>query len=384
MGGLTADEAREGLLRYGLNKLPAPPRPPWWARGARQLRSAIIYVLLFALAFDIAVWISEGTPGWPFESIAILAILVLNAVMGVWQEYRAEDALARLAELAAPRVWVVRDGHLVEIDATLLVPGDRVRIEAGDRIPADGILTGEQALQIDESMLTGEAVRVERSLGDAVSSGTLVVRGLGWIDVTRTGARSAMGRIASMLESVEEEPTPLERRLETFGRRVARWIGALVVVLTVVGVGVEGVDQLSEALLFAVAVAVAAIPEGLPAVLTLTLALGTERMSGRKAVVRKLSAVEALGSVTVIATDKTGTLTENTMTVSELDATDPERALRAMVLAADAEPDGEIGDPLEIGLYAYAKSRGSNRSPPGWTFPVTRSARSTPPGNSCA
>ncbi|MEL7209179.1 MAG: HAD-IC family P-type ATPase, partial [Actinomycetota bacterium] len=162
----------------------------------------------------------------------------------------------------------------------------------------------------------------------------------------------------TMLDAVDVERTPLERRLEHFGHRIARWIAALAVVLTVAGVGVEGIDRFDEALLFAVAVAVAAVPEGLPAVLTLTLALGTERMSDRQAVVRRLSAVEALGSVTTIATDKTGTLTENTMTVSRVDTPDRDRALRAMVLAADAEPGAGTGDPLELGLYRYAQGEG--------------------------
>jgi Ca2+-transporting ATPase len=327
-------------------------------RVGGQLRSSIIYILLFALAFDLVVWLWEGAHEWPFESIAIATILLFNTAMGVWQEYRAEDALARLRELAAPKVWVMRDGHLEQLDATLLVPGDLVRVEAGDRIPADGTLTGEEALQVDESILTGESVPVERGAGEDVFSGTLAVRGLAWVEITGTGADSAMGRIATMLGGVEAEATPLERRLEHFGHRVARWIAALAVVLAVAGVAVEGIDRLDEALLFAVAVAVAAIPEGLPAVLTLTLALGTERMSQRKAVVRRLSAVEALGSITVIATDKTGTLTENTMTVADLDATDRDRALRAMVLAADAEPDESVGDPLELGLYAYATAQG--------------------------
>ena len=358
--GLSAEEAETRLVTYGPNALPESAPLRWWVRVGRQLRSSIIYILLFALAFDFVVWISEGAHGWPFESIAIATILVFNTAMGVWQEYRAEDALKRLQELAAPRVWTLRDGHLVHLEAALLVPGDLVRVEAGDRIAADGDLTGEQALQIDESILTGESVPVERGAGEEVFSGTLAVRGLAWIEITRTGVASAMGRIATMLGTVEAERTPLERRLEHFGHRIARWIAVLAVVLAVAGVGIEGIDRFDEALLFAVAVAVAAVPEGLPAVLTLTLALGTERMSTRKAVVRKLSAVEALGSVTVIATDKTGTLTENTMTVSRLDSPDPDRALRAMVLAADAEPDGETGDPLEIALYAYASAEGTD------------------------
>ncbi len=356
--GLTSEQASARLADHGRNALPEAAPTRWWSRALRQLRSSIIYILLFALVFDFAVWVLEGGHAWPFESLAIATILVFNTAMGVWQEYRAEDALKRLRELAAPRVWVMRDRHLIEVDAIEIVPGDLIRVEAGDRIPADGVVASEQALQIDESVLTGESVPVERAVGDEALSGTLAVRGLAWVEVTRTGAGSAMGRIATMLAGVETEQTPLERRMEHFGHRIARWIAALAVVLTVAGVGVEGIGHFDEALLFAVAVAVAAVPEGLPAVLTLTLALGTERMSVRKAVVRKLSAVEALGSVTVIATDKTGTLTENTMTVHHLDSPDPARALKAMVLAADAEPDGGVGDPLELGLYAFAEEQG--------------------------
>ena len=323
-----------------------------------QLHNPIIYILLFALAFDVVVWVIEGMHAWPIESIAILVILAFNTIMGVWQEYRAEDALSRLKELAAPNVCVRRDGSLTHIPAAQLVPGDLVRVESGDRIPADGTLSSEQGLMVDESMLTGESIPIERAAQDELYSGTLAVRGVGWLVVTRTGPASAMGRIAGMLADVEVEDTPLERRLAHLGHGIARWVAALAVVLVVIGVGVEGIDRLDEALLFAVAVAVAAVPEGLPAVLTLTLALGTERMASRKAVVRRLAAVETLGSVTVVATDKTGTLTENTMMVQALDSPDEERALLAMVLAADAEPDSDSGDPLEVGLYRYAADRG--------------------------
>jgi Ca2+-transporting ATPase len=356
--GLTSHEAEARLARVGPNSLPGVPAERWWNRVLRQLRSSIIYILLFALAFDAVNWISEGANEWPFESLAIALILVLNTAMGVWQEYRAENALARLRDLTAPQVWVLRDGHLTHLDAALVVPGDVARVEAGDRIPADGTVVGEQAIQVDESLLTGESVPIERAVGDELMSGTLAVRGLAWIEVLRTGSASAMGRIATLLGSMQAERTPLERRLDHFGHRIARWVAALAVVLGVFGLAVEGLSRAHEVLLFAVAVAVAAVPEGLPAVVTLTLALGSERMSKRQAVVRKLSAVEALGSVTVIATDKTGTLTENAMTVKELDSMDRPRAFRAMVLAADAEPDGQTGDPLEIGLYQFAAAAG--------------------------
>jgi Ca2+-transporting ATPase len=199
---------------------------------------------------------------------------------------------------------------------------------------------------------------VEKNTGDEVFAGTMVVRGSAYCCATRTGTNSAMGRIAGMLGSVHADPTPLERRLQSFGNRVAAGVMALASLLVVGGVAAEGLASLDDAFVWAVALAVAAIPEGLPAVLTLTLALGVERMSRRQAVVRKLAAVEALGSVTVIATDKTGTLTESRMLVREVQTDDPPRALRAMVLANEAEPDTGAGDPLENGLFAYAREQG--------------------------
>ena len=293
--GLSASEARSRLAHHGRNELPVAKSIPWWRRVVGQLRSSIIYILLFALAFDVVVWLWEGADDWPLESIAIATILALNTTMGVLQEYRAEAAIKRLRALTAPRTWVLRDGHLKRIDAALLVPGDTIRVEAGDRIPADGTLTGDQALLIDESLLTGESVPVSRAAGEEALSGTLAVRGLGWLEVSRTGPKSAMGQIAGMLETIEAERTPLEKRLEGFGHRVARWVGLLAAVLAVLGVAIEGFGRLDEVLLFAVAVAVAAVPEGLPAVVTLTLALGTEHMSKRRAVIRRLSQWKHLG-----------------------------------------------------------------------------------------
>ena len=338
--GLSSRRAAELLLSHGPNEMPERIPEPWWARVLRQLRSPIIYILLFALAFDAVVWVMEEANGWPFESIAIVIILVFNTVMGVWQEYRAEDALAHLKKLSAPHAWVRRDGKMLQVPASELVPGDLVRVEAGNRVFADGTLVGKAGLMIDESMLTGESLPVERVKGQELLAGTLAVRGLSWMRVKRTGPASAMGRIAGMLAGVTVEPTPLERRLAHFGHVIARWVAAIAVVLVVVGVGIEGIHYFNQALLFAVAVAVAAVPEGLPAVLTLTLALGTTRMASRKAVIRRLAAVETLGSVTVIATDKTGTLTENTMAVQSMDVVDRQRALLAMVLACEAEADG--------------------------------------------
>ena len=367
--GLKSRQAAALLVSHGANVLPESRPVPWWGRVLHQLRSPIIYILLFALAFDGLVWVMEDAEGWPFESIAIVIILGFNTIMGVWQEYRAEDALAHLKKLSEPLARVRRDGKLMQVPASELVPGDLVRLEAGNRVFADGRLIGHAGLMIDESMLTGESVPVERVAGEDLFAGTLTVRGQSWMRVTRTGPASAMGRIASMLSGVVVEPTPLEKRLAHFGHVIARWVAALAVVLMVVGVGVEGIQHFDDALLFAVAVAVAAVPEGLPAVLTLTLALGTTRMASRKAVVRRLAAVETLGSVTVIATDKTGTLTENTMAVQRVDTPHQQRALLAMVLASDADTEGVSGDPLEIGLHKYAIKQGTDTAEIRRQFP---------------
>ena len=356
--GLSSEEARERLARSGPNALPPPQPLPLWRRVVRQLQSALIYVLLFALAVDFGIWLYDGAVGVPLEPLAIATILVLNATLGVWQEYRAEDALSKLRELEAPHVQVLRDGRLSLVASRDLVPGDVVRIAAGGRVPADGRVDGEGGLLVDEAILTGESVPVEKNTGDEVFAGTMVVRGSAYCEATRTGSHSAMGRIAGMLGSVHSDPTPLERRLQSFGNRVALGVMALALALVAGGVWAEGLASLDDAFVWAVALAVAAIPEGLPAVLTLTLALGVERMSRRQAVVRKLAAVEALGSVTVIATDKTGTLTESRMLVREVQTEDPQRALRAMVLANEAEPDTGAGDPLENGLFAYAREQG--------------------------
>jgi Ca2+-transporting ATPase len=356
--GLSNAEAQARLRQHGPNALPEKPPTPLWRRFFRQFQSPLIYILLFALVADTAIWFSEGAAGLPVESIAIAIILLLNAGLGVYQESKSEAALAKLKELAAPLVWVMREGKLVHLPIADLVPGDVVRIEAGDRIPADGALIEAEGVMIDESVLTGESVPIEKERDHEIFSGTLLVRGKGYVEVSRTGEQSAMGRLAVMIGEIKADKTPLERRLEKFGGQIARAVLALAVLIAVGGLMVEGLERISHVFLFAVALAVAAVPEGLPAVLTLTLALGVERMAKRKAVVRRLSAVEALGSVTVIATDKTGTLTENRMFVKDLDSPDAERALRAMALANDAEEAAGAGDPLELALLEYAHEQG--------------------------
>jgi P-type Ca2+ transporter type 2C len=356
--GLTSPEAERRLVEHGPNALPEAAARPLWMRFADQFRSPLIYILLFAVAFDLVVWLMEGASGVPFEAAVIGAVLLLNATLGLVQEFRSENALAQLRQLAAPQAWVLRDGVLARINASGIVPGDIVRLEAGDRVPADGLTDRSAGLLVDESVLTGESIAVDKMDDDEVFSGTLAVRGSAFVEVTRTGPESTMGRLAVMLGSVEVEPTPLERRLHRFGRQVAIAVFGLAVVIGIAGVAVEGVERLDEVVLFAVALAVAAVPEGMPAVVTLTLASGVQRMSRRHAVVRRLSAVEALGSVTVIATDKTGTLTENRMSVRRLESPRPDLAIKAMILASDADDTTGAGDPLELGLLAYARQEG--------------------------
>ena len=358
--GLSPDEARQRLVTHGPNALPDSAGIGIWQRIARQFQSALIYILLCALALDIVLWVSEGAKDLPFEAIAIALILVLNAGLGVYQESKAEEALARLKAMALPAAWVMRGGVLTQISANEIVPGDIVRIEAGDRVPADGRLVSGEGVMVDQSILSGESLPVDKEHLAELFSGTLVVRSKGQIEVSRTGPRSSMGRLATMLGGIDASQTPLERRLGEFGNQIAGAILALGAVLILGGVMVEGTSHLGQIVLFAVALAVAAVPEGLPAVLTLTLAMGVERLAKRKAVVRRLSAVEALGSVTVIATDKTGTLTENRMHVRGVDAPDAERAMRAMILANDAELATGAGDPLEVALLNYAVGQGAD------------------------
>jgi Ca2+-transporting ATPase len=356
--GLSSAEAETRLKKYGANTLPEQASITLWQRFLRQFRSPLMYLLLFALVTDVVIWLIEKAQTWPVESIAIALILLLNAGLGLYQESKAEVALERLKALATSLVWVMRDGQLRHLPGTELVPGDVVRIEAGDRIPADGSFIEAQGIMLDESVLTGESVPVDKGLRSEAFSGTLLLRGKGYLEVTRTGAQSAMGKLAVMIGRVEAEKTPLEKRLAVFGHQVAIAVLVLAVLIAVAGLYIEGVGRLGHVLLFAVALAVAAVPEGLPAVLTLVLALGVERMARRKAVVRRLSAVEALGSVTVIATDKTGTLTENRMYVKDVDTPETARALRTMVLANDAEIGTGAGDPLELALLEYASAHG--------------------------
>jgi Ca2+-transporting ATPase len=358
LSGLTTVEAAHRLILHGLNELPSAAPVPLWRRFVNQFRSALIYILLFALVIDLAIWFIEGHTGWPFQSFAIALILLLNAALGMYQESKAEAALARLKELSEKFVWVKRDGCFVRSPSPQLVPGDVVRVDAGDRVPADGDVIETDGIAVDESVVTGESLPIEKGGGDELLSGTLLTRGKVLMRVTRTGKASTAGNLAAMIGAIESEHTPLERRLRKFGAQIARWVLLLAGLIAVGGILVEGFSELGHILLFAVALAVAAVPEGLPVVLTLTLALGVERMARKKAVIRRLSAVEALGSVTVIATDKTGTLTENRMQVKEVDSPHRQLALRAMALANDSDVGSAAGDPLDLALRDYVQQQG--------------------------
>ena len=362
MSGLSTADATRRLAEVGPNALPEHAPDPIWRRFVRQFASPLVFILLFALAFDLALWLYEDRQGWPIEAIAIALILLFNAALGVYQEARSEAALARLKALAGARTWVLRDGQFVRLPTEELVPDDLARLEAGDRVPADGTLADAHGVMLDESILTGESVPVDKGEGADAFSGTLLVRGRTCLRVTRTGASSAMGRLATMLGEIQTGKTPLERRVDRLGRQIARWVLTCAAALGMFGIAAEGLARAPEMIIFAVALAVAAVPEGLPAVLTVTLALGVERMARHRAVVRRLAAVEALGSVTLIATDKTGTLTENRMEVRSVDAADMPRTLAAIVLANDADLATGVGDPIDLGLLRHAAAHGADVS----------------------
>jgi Ca2+-transporting ATPase len=358
--GLSTAEATRRLVEAGPNALAPPERAGWWKRLFKQLKSALVYLLLFALVVDLLSWLRASATGLPVEALAVAAVLLLNAGLGLLQEYRSERALEELARLGAPKAWVLRDGTYSHLDVSSLVVGDVVRLEAGDRVPADGRAENGTFMRVDESLLTGESLPVEKTEGDELFSGTLLVQGSSELCVSRTGPASAMGKLAGALSGIETGRTPLERSMDDFGATIARYVAVLTLLIMGFGLLADGLGRFNQVLMFAVAFAVAIVPEGMPAVVTLVLSFGVQRMARRHAVVRRLSAVEALGAVTVIASDKTGTLTLNRMTVGELNASDEDEALRALALANDSDHTSQAGDPLERCLVDYVQSRGTD------------------------
>ncbi|MCK6561793.1 cation-translocating P-type ATPase [candidate division KSB1 bacterium] len=351
--GLSKAEARARLETYGKNELTAEKPVPWWRKFLAQFQNVLVILLLIATAISTVLWLYERESALPYEAMAIFAVVLLNAIMGYLQQSRAESAVAALRQMSAARANVIRDGERQSIPATELVPGDIILIEEGDTIPADARLIQETALQTAEAVLTGESMPVakdtltingEVGLGDRdnmIFSGTAATYGRGRAVVVATGMQTQMGRIAGMLKGTKEETTPLQKELD----RVGKLLGLIVIVIAVVMIAtiilvedVHGFAGFFDVLILGVALAVAAVPEGLPAVVTAVLAIGVQRMAKRNAIVRHLAAVETLGSANVIASDKTGTLTKNEMTVRVVVSASG----RVSFGGTGYEPEGEV------------------------------------------
>jgi len=399
--GLASDEARNRLEQFGPNELIEKKRKSWVMMFLDQFKDFMILVL-------IAAAVIAGVLGEPSDTIAITVIVLLNAVLGFVQEYRAEKAMAALKKMAGSSATVLRDGRPEMINAEQLVPGDLVFLEAGNVVPADVRLTEAIQLRTGEAALTGESMPVEKqtealpvedlSLGDRtnmVYKGTLVTYGRGRGVVTATGMQTELGRIAGLLQGQEEGKTPLQKRLTSFGQKLAYAVLAICLIVFVAGL-LRGNPPLLM-LLTAISLAVAAIPEALPAVITISLALGANKLVKQQALIRKLPAVETLGSVTYICTDKTGTLTLNQMTVEEVyadghlfrseelprsgeESAEPSLPggkplgllLTALSLSNDARQDASgtvIGDPTEAALFNLSREKGFLREKLDQEFP---------------
>lgn len=373
--GLSTAQAKERLDAYGYNELDEGEKRSLLSKFIDQFKDLMIIILLVAAALSI---ITEGRHGLT-DACIIFAVVVLNAAFGVYQEGQAEAAIEALKNMSSPMARVRRDGNVVEIDSRELVPGDIVLLEAGDVVPADMRLIEAASLKIEEAALTGESVPVEKDItemveaeagiGDRVNmcyQNSNVTYGRGTGVVTNTGMYTEVGKIADMLANADESQTPLKQSLEQLSKTLTYLIIAIALVTFLVSVFIRG-EQPLEGLMVAVALAVAAIPEGLPAIVTILLSLGTTTLAKRNAIVRKLPAVETLGSTEIIASDKTGTLTMNQMTVEkvytngQLQNADTElgadnTTLRIMTFANDTkvDPDGKlIGDPTETALVQF-------------------------------
>ena len=399
--GLTTADAERRLAQSGPNELTAPRRVSPWAVLAAQLKNVLIGILLVATVLSAFL-------GHTVEAAAIAVIVSLAVLLGFVQEYRAERAIEALRTLTAPAARVLRDGREAEIAARDLVPGDVLLLGAGDRVAGDARLLATLRLEVQEAPLTGESVPAIKAVGDLpaadlalgdrsnmVFAGTAVTLGRAQALVTATGMQTEFGRIAGLLASVESGPTPLQQNLDRLGRALVR--AALAIVVVIVALGVARGQPFVDMLVFGIALAVAVVPEALPAVVTISLALGVQRLVKRRALVRRLAAIETLGSTSVICSDKTGTLTKDEMTARQVwvhghvvDVTgvgyEPEgvflhdgaavahtgplhELLQAAALASDArlvrEGDGGAwrvhGDPTEGALVAAAAKAGLDR-----------------------
>ena len=351
--GLSSAEAAARLAQVGPNRLEATAPVPAWRKLVAQFVDPLVFLLLAAVAISLVTWVLEGATGVPFEAVVISVILLANAVLGYVQEARAEQAVAALQRMAAATSTVVRDGEEQRIPSADVVPGDVLVLAEGDAVSADGRLLEAASLTVAEASLTGESeavlkdaatLRGEVALGDRINvvfSGTAVTRGRGRAVVTGTGMATEIGRIAGLLGRTEEDPTPLQTEIKLVGRT----LGIAVVVIAVIVMGailatsdIEEASDLVDVLLVGVSLAVAAVPEGLPAVLSVVLALGVQRMAAKNAIVKELSSVETLGSASVICSDKTGTLTRNEMTIQRVVT----RSGQVEVTGTGYEPEGEL------------------------------------------
>ncbi len=387
--GLTSAEVDKRLKDYGFNELKGKKKDPVWKLFLENFKDPMVVVLLTAAIVQIVM-------GQVMESLIIFLVLILNAVISVIQTRKAESSLDALQQMSAPEAKVLRDGELKTVPARELVRGDIVWLEAGDFVPADGRIIESESLKINEGMLTGESEAVEKHtniiakespLGDRRNiafSGSLVVYGRGSLVVTGTALTTEIGKIAELIESAEAKQTPLQRKLETFSKQLGVAIILLSIVIFAIQAGrvwlsndtVDTTEAILNALMFAVAVAVAAIPEALSSIVTIVLSVGTNKMAKQHAIIRKLPAVEALGSTSVICTDKTGTLTQNKMTVvdyflpegdrdqfnqaPEEWSEEARRLLHIAVLCNDSninEDGKELGDPTEVALIAFSNSK---------------------------
>ena len=411
--GLARADAQRRLEQYGPNRLKSAPDIPWWKRLLEQFENFLVIILLVAIVISVVEWLLQDPreTDLPYEAIVIMAIVILNALLGFIQEARAEKSVRALMALATPEATVIRDGERQRVATDDIVPGDIVLVEAGDRIPADARIVEAANLRTDEAPLTGESMPVPKEvepvegtvgLGDRrnmLFSGTVATYGRGRAVVVATGMATEVGRIAGLLEAAEKEPTPLQQELDRTGKRLTVIMLGICAAVFAAGLFSTTTFTLNIVLslfLFAVALAVAAIPEALPAIVTVGLSLGVRRMAAAHAIVRKLAAVETLGAATVICSDKTGTLTRNEMTVRAIATADAlievggsgyipegdftmegkaidasssqrdalERTLRAAALANDATLGNRDdrwsvqGDPTEGALVVAARKLG--------------------------
>src|SRR6266545_7688018 len=351
--GLTAADAADRLARVGPNELDAAAPVPTWRKLLAQLRDPLVYLLLAATAISVLAWAFEGAEGVPVDALVIVVIVIANAVLGYVQEARAEQAVAALQKLTATTATIVRDGNPSRISADRVVPGDVLLLGEGDAVSADARLVHSATLRVAEASLTGESepvlkesapLREPASLGDRLNmvyKGTSVSQGVGRAVVTATGMRTEMGQIAGLLERTVEEPTPLQREIAVLGRVLGLAviaIATIVVVAVLLTSKIRSASDVVEVLLLGVSIAVAAVPEGLPAILSVVVAVGEQRMAAQRAIVKKLSSVETLGSASVICSDKTGTLTKNEMTIERVVTASGE----TRVTGAGYRPDGRV------------------------------------------